>query len=342
MYRRAFLKSLTGAVAAALTAGCGSASPRSSIRLRATSVRYRPDGAFLAAGAEGTVEERDHDGESTDREKRGEIRLLATQEGARGVAIARGDGVLDLAWRRDGSLLATADEDRKVRLYNGSTGELLRELSNSNAAFWSTDFSGDGALVAGGGRDALIRVWRVSDGTLLQTLQGHTDAVRSLSFAPDSGLLASAGGADQKVIVWDPRSGETRRILPTVGRTFATAYSPDGNLLLADDENVVNVWDARTYQLLRTLRGHRDVILDIEFTQDSRTVATGSYDGTIRMWDPVTGAERRVIQAGDIVNGVTFSPDGLTVAAARNDGGILIFDVPSGDFLNEIRFYPGV
>ncbi|KAK3897924.1 hypothetical protein C8A05DRAFT_19404, partial [Staphylotrichum tortipilum] len=47
---------------------------------------------------------------------------------------------------------------------------------------------------------------------------------------------------------------------------------------------------------LQMLRGHSSLVKAVAFSPDSRLIASGSCDRTIRVWDAATGAERRVLQ----------------------------------------------
>lgn len=65
-----------------------------------------------------------------------------------------------------------------------------------------------------------------------------------------------------------------------------------------------------------TLAGHTKVVKAVTFSPDGKTIATGSWDGTVKLWDVTTGRERRNLQAFPMgVNAVTFAPDGQTLAA---------------------------
>ncbi len=68
--------------------------------------------------------------------------------------------------------------------------------------------------------------------------------------------------------------------------------------------------------LLRTLTGHTYVIYSVAFSPDSLTLASGSFDGTIKLWNLVTGQELRTLTGHtDKVFSVAFSPDGQTLAS---------------------------
>ena len=59
----------------------------------------------------------------------------------------------------------------------------------------------------------------------------------------------------------------------------------------------------------------------------------GSADGTVRLWDAVTGEQQRVFHGGDAggVYSVSFSPDGATLASGSRDGTVLLWDVKTGE-----------
>jgi WD40 repeat protein len=80
--------------------------------------------------------------------------------------------------------------------------------------------------------------------------------------------------------------------------------------------------------IVATLRGHQDSVSGVAFSRDGSQLATASDDGSIKLWDPVTGRE-----AGDALEGdseswqaVAFSPSGDLVAGAGDDGRVTLWD----------------
>ncbi len=103
--------------------------------------------------------------------------------------IGAADHVRGVSWSPDGTRLATASDDGKVRFYSAA-GALLMTLSGHAAGVTSVAWSPDGRTIASGSDDGTIRLWD-TDGTLRKVLTGHDGYVTSLSWAPDSSGLAS-------------------------------------------------------------------------------------------------------------------------------------------------------
>src|SRR5262249_32361643 len=69
------------------------------------------------------------------------------------------------------------------------------------------------------------------------------------------------------------------------------------------------------------LKGHRDRVLSVAFSPEGNTLASGSGDRTIKLWDVATGKERATLTGhGDWVRSVAFSPDGNTLASGSDAG----------------------
>ena len=95
-------------------------------------------------------------------------------------------------------------------------------------------------------------------------------------------------------------------------------------------------------QQLRTLQGHTDSVYSVSFSPDGTTLASGSVDDTIRLWDVATGRQLRTLQGHTgWVSSVSFSPDGTTLASGSGDDTIRLWDVATGRQLRTLQGHTG-
>jgi len=93
-------------------------------------------------------------------------------------------------------------------------------------------------------------------------------------------------------------------------------------------DNTIILWDVFTGNIIRTFKGHTDLIFSVSFSPDGTMLASGSGDKTINLWDVATGNIIKTLKGHtDWVNSVIFSPEGSTLASGSSDGTIRLWRI---------------
>ena len=116
------------------------------------------------------------------------------------------------------------------------------------------------------------------------------------------------------------------------GSISEVAWSPDGTRLAVANSIGIWIYDAHTGAEVALLTGHTDWVSSVSFSPDGLTLASGSWDNTVRLWEVASGQEKAVLEGHtDWVRSVSFSPDGTTLASGGSgDGTVRLWEVASG------------
>jgi WD40 repeat protein len=238
------------------------------------------------------------------------------------------------AWldRADGREAVATSSTGWVRIWRLGAGRPIAAHLTSNALLHAA-FSPDGRRVVVSGFDPTAWIVDARTGRVLHVLSGHTRSIDAVAWSPD-GRLVATGGDDYYVHIWNAATGRSTIEKSWPNSVSAVAFDAAGKKLAIASGTRIYVIDTDHGTQLAELRGHTDVINDVEFrTGRGRILVTASYDGTARVWDFADYTEttlRILLGHRSIVDTAVFSPDGRSVLTGGADGTARIWNVATG------------
>ncbi len=234
---------------------------------------------------------------------------------------------------QDGTLATTGDDGAAVA-WNPRTGEEVGRIQGPDGPVWGPSLSGDGSLLSAAWLDeGLVRVFDLRTKRSIREVRLEGGA-QFTALSPDGGRLAVGTSDQQSILVVHLASG--REVLLDGGFGWfvnEVAWSPDGRWIAATGDFDARVWKATTGTLQAVLLGHTAITQGIDWSADSTKIATGSADGTAKVWEITEDGVQQVLSlsaAGTLTSvvGVAFSPDGRRLLAGDETiKAVTIFDV---------------
>ncbi len=268
---------------------------------------FSPDGRLLIGGGEDGVTR------AWDRSQR-EVLALRGHE----------DSVTSLSLAPDGSRLATGSTDGTARLWELPGGRAVRVLADHSEPVSAVSIGGRGGRLITASEDGVVQAWELSSGRRLARMVGHARGVVTLAAAADARVATAA--SDGKLRIMDALSGSPLLVLDGGEPIHALALSPDESLLASGGEDSIRLWDVRTGESRAVLKGHTRAVSSLSYGLRGKLLASGSYDGTARLWLAQTGEPLAVLprQAGRVF--VALSADGGRLATGGEEG-IRVWDL---------------
>jgi WD40 repeat protein/tRNA isopentenyl-2-thiomethyl-A-37 hydroxylase MiaE len=253
-------------------------------------------------------------------------------------------GIFSVSFVGSRDLLATADTNNEIRLWN--TTDTHQQLTLKGHTRWVQTVmpSSAGDRLASGSFDQTIRLWDADTGQCLDTLKGHAGPVVSVAFNPDGSRLASAS-LDGTIKLWNVQTGQCLKTLEDhAGEVYAVCFSPNGRIMASGaTDKSIKLWDTSTGKCLQTLVGHNDHVWSVAFSADGNRLASGSADCKIRIWKIDLDEEEGVSSQVQVLEGhegkvlsVAFSPINGMLASSSADQHIRLWSLEDGRCLHNM------
>ncbi len=218
--------------------------------------------------------------------------------------------------------------------------------------------NGNGNLASIGCRDFSVEVWNLNTAKMLLRFQVQKDKDSEYLIpyiSPDGKrILIKFSGLKEQAELWNAIDG-TKIATFTSSSTkctfcnrtvYAVEFSPDSKIVSVSFGGIVSLWDTENGKLLNRLidenvhlysseaLSHNGIVSQILFSNDSRAVVTGAYDGTSKSWNVETGKLLNTFKGHkERITSLALSPDGKTLATGSRDQDFKLWDFVTSKLL---------
>jgi WD40 repeat protein len=298
-------------------------------------VSFSPDGQTLASGSKDQT-----------------IHLwdVATGE-QKGTLAGHPSPVTSIIFSPEGQTLASRSKDQTVHLWDVATGKLKGTLTGHPSPVTSIIFSPEGSTLTSMSDDKTIYLWDTATGERKKTLadQGvitepleRQEMIERAFFSSDGDILVTVR-FNNTIRLWDTTTGALIQTLTNqeidvkqtdyqkkIGKVL---FSPDKRIFVSIGGDKIHLWDVVTGAYKSLTEPPSYDVKSAALSPDGRTLATGTFDGIIRLWDVATGKHKKTINNLNVrldrthrTDNIPLSPNGEKFATGNHDGTVYLWD----------------
>jgi hypothetical protein len=204
----------------------------------------------------------------------------------------------------------------RIELWNLAARRLFNSWNVGTNWITAVEFSPEGRLLATADSTGMVTFWDLATRTKTASFRASHGAVGAMVFSPDGQWLATGAYHSPFTRIWNVNSLDV--VVTLKAQANEIAFAPNGKSvgISSVEENEAQVWDLPAGRRRLPLKGHLGGMAHVAFSPDGLTLATGAYDGAIKLWNLATGQEVATFPHAGTLNSLRFSPDGQMLAAS--------------------------
>ncbi len=257
--------------------------------------------------------------------------------------------VVSAAYSPDGLTIASGSADSTVRIWNANTGAHIRTLEWykwwHKGIVWFAAYSPDSQKIVSRSADDTIRVWNIATRPIA-SVSGPIDSQTGAFKVTIAFSSAVTGFASSDIVVTNGSvinfagsgASYTATIEPSGAGAVTVSVPANAASNIWGSSEASNIYSA-DYRAQQILTRHTNRVVSIAYSPDGLTIAAGSDDNTVRLWDANTGAHLQTLRGhADRVKSVAYSPDGQTIASGSYDRTVRLWDANTGAHLRTLQY----